>query len=68
MGSGGTTREKLAIIGAGGHGSVVADAARCADQWSDIEFFDQRWPALLEHDDLPVAGDLDGLRSDAVSG
>ncbi|RMX03413.1 acetyltransferase [Legionella jordanis] len=35
--------KSLAIIGAGGHGKVVADAALCAG-WSNIVFFDDAWP------------------------
>jgi hypothetical protein len=29
---------KLAIVGAGGHGRVVADAALATGQWSEIVF------------------------------
>lgn len=54
--------KSLRIVGAGGHGSVVADAARCAAEWSCIEFFDERWPVLLTHAGHPVAGDLHRLR------
>lgn len=57
----------LAIIGAGGHGCVVADAARCAGDWSRIEFIDERWPCLLEHAGCPVAGDLEHLRRTIAS-
>ena len=59
--------KSLLIIGAGGHGSVVADAARCTGEWSQIEFFDERWPTLLEHAGHRVAGDLHQLRSRAAS-
>jgi len=30
----------LAILGAGGHGEVVADAALCSGRWTDIVWFD----------------------------
>ena len=33
----------LAILGAGGHGKVVADTAICAG-WSDVVFFDEAYP------------------------
>lgn len=36
--------KKLAIIGAGGHGKVVADAARSMQVWKDITFFDDMMP------------------------
>ncbi|TLU86007.1 MAG: acetyltransferase [Chlorobium sp.] len=37
--------EKLAIIGASGHGKVVADAALCSG-WDEVIFFDDAWPEL----------------------
>lgn len=41
---------RLAILGASGHGKVLADIASQIG-WNDIEFFDDRWPQLttLEH-------------------
>ncbi|QMT34417.1 acetyltransferase [Conchiformibius steedae DSM 2580] len=36
--------KKLAIIGAGGHGKVVADAARSMQVWKNITFFDDIVP------------------------
>ncbi len=36
------TNNKLAIVGAGGHGKVVADCAKLMGQWQDIDFFDDR--------------------------
>jgi len=51
----------LLIIGAGGHGRVVADAARHAGGWSRIEFFDERWPELQSLDGHPVVGNLSQL-------
>lgn len=35
---------RLAIIGASGHGKVVADAAECAG-WGYVTFFDDAWPS-----------------------
>ncbi len=46
---------KLAIIGAGGHGKVVADAALAAG-WADIHFFDSAWPAKSNNGHWPVVG------------
>ena len=34
---------RLAIVGAGGHGRVIADAAQCAG-WTGVEFYDDAWP------------------------
>jgi sugar O-acyltransferase (sialic acid O-acetyltransferase NeuD family) len=36
---------RLAILGASGHGKIVADAA-LRSGWSQIAFFDDRWPEL----------------------
>ena len=46
---------KLAIIGAGGHGKVVADAALAAG-WADIHFFDSAWPVKSNNGHWPVVG------------
>ncbi len=35
---------KLLIIGAGGHGSVVADAAQESGEWEEIAFLDDKFP------------------------
>lgn len=37
---------RLVILGAGGHGRVVADAAQAAGTWTDIVFADDRWPEV----------------------
>ena len=37
--------KKLAILGASGHGKVVADAALLSG-WSTVVFFDDAWPGL----------------------
>ena len=37
---------RLLILGASGHGKVVGDCARAMGRWSEILFFDQRWPDL----------------------
>ncbi|WP_256665460.1 acetyltransferase [Pseudomonas sp. FSL R10-2245] len=60
--SGTIVLRKLAILGTGGHGKVVADTAEMCD-WSNIEFFDDRWPSktMLEH--WPIKGDTQVLLS-----
>ena len=52
----------LWIVGAGGHGAVVADAARAAGHWQTIEFFDDRWPTQRQARGLDIAGDVAELR------
>ncbi|TFL14135.1 acetyltransferase [Pusillimonas caeni] len=37
--------KNLAIVGAGGHGRVIADAAQTGG-WSNVEFYDDAWPRL----------------------
>lgn len=46
---------RLAILGASGHGKVVADAASLSD-WSEIVFFDDAWPGLAQNGPWKVAG------------
>jgi sugar O-acyltransferase (sialic acid O-acetyltransferase NeuD family) len=53
---------RLALLGAGGHGKVVADAAQLAG-WTDIEFFDDTWPSKEKHGPWPVVGDAATLLS-----
>lgn len=38
--------KNLAILGASGHGKVVADAAQLSEQWSNIDFFDDSFPNI----------------------
>ncbi|MCW2270324.1 putative acetyltransferase EpsM [compost metagenome] len=45
----------LAILGASGHGKVVADAAEDSG-WDAIEFFDDAWPGLSTNGVWPVVG------------
>ena len=49
--------DRLAIIGAGGHGKVVADAAELSG-WADISFFDDYRPVGEIHLNWPIAGNL----------
>jgi sugar O-acyltransferase (sialic acid O-acetyltransferase NeuD family) len=46
----------LIIVGAGGHGRVVADAAESSGQWDSIGFLDARFPQLRKVDGWPVVG------------
>lgn len=47
----------LWIVGAGGHGAVVAETAQAAG-WTETGFFDDRWPRLDRTRGLPVLGTL----------
>lgn len=51
---------RLAILGASGHGKVVADTAECCG-WSSINFFDDAWPEVQVNDVWPVVGNTIGL-------
>lgn len=44
----------LLIIGAGGHGKAVAEAALLSGNWQRIVFADDRWPELKEWAGWPV--------------
>lgn len=62
----------LLIIGAGGHGLVVADAAQATRQWREIAFVDDREDRRGTIADWPIVGrtsDLERLREtfDAVA-
>jgi len=48
--------KRLALLGAGGHGKVVADAALAAG-WASIAFFDDSWPQRDRNGHWPIVGD-----------
>lgn len=50
----------LAILGASGHGKVVAEAAELSG-WSSIVFFDDAWPARLYNGKWGIVGRTDDL-------
>ena len=54
---------KLALLGAGGHGKVVADSALCAG-WQEVVFYDDAWPRVQSCGPWPVAGNSEQLRLD----
>lgn len=51
----------LLILGAGGHGKVVADAALAGGGWQGTAFLDDRAPALREVLGLPVVGNMHSM-------
>ncbi len=57
----------LLVVGAGGHGRVVADAARECGTWGRIAFLDACYPGLSRSGDWQVIGedsDAIGLRQE----
>jgi len=48
--------KRLALLGASGHGKVVADAA-LASGWDSVEFFDDAWPQRSRNGPWTVTGD-----------
>ncbi|WP_455884522.1 acetyltransferase [Pseudomonas spelaei] len=54
--------KRLAILGAGGHGKVVADTAESCG-WQSIEFFDDDWPSRAENGAWAIKGDMSLLLS-----
>lgn len=54
---------RIAIVGAGGHGRVVADAAELAG-WNEVIFYDDAWPRKSVTGSWPVVGDTFRLMSD----
>ncbi|WP_201529905.1 acetyltransferase [Psychrobacter frigidicola] len=52
--------KRLAILGASGHGKVVADAAELSG-WDEIVFFDDSWPECTHNSIWPVVGNTEGL-------
>jgi len=51
---------RLLLLGAGGHGRVVADMANAAG-WPDVVFLDDRWPRLQQNLVWPVIGPFESL-------
>jgi len=48
--------KKLAVLGASGHGKVVADTAQCCG-WGQVDFYDDAWPGRSRNGCWPVVGD-----------
>lgn len=53
---------RLAIVGAGGHGKVVADTAECCG-WDVVEFFEDGWSGRETNGCWRIAGDTSTLLS-----
>jgi sugar O-acyltransferase (sialic acid O-acetyltransferase NeuD family) len=52
--------KRLAILGASGHGKVVADTAELSG-WNEVVFFDDAWPQLKKISVWPVVGNTEEL-------
>ena len=52
--------KKIAILGANGHGRVVADTAQCCG-WELITFFDDAWPSINTNAIWEVVGGTQDL-------
>ena len=52
--------KRLAILGASGHGKVVADIAECCG-WDEVVFFDDAWPKVSLNGHWTVEGDSQAL-------
>lgn len=55
------TEKRLLILGAGGHGKAVAEAALLSGHWTSVAFVDDRWPSLQTVADIPVIANMVGL-------
>ena len=49
---------RLILLGAGGHGKVVADIAQLMQKWVNIEFLDDKFPVLTHVASWRVSGKL----------
>lgn len=52
---------RLAILGAGGHGKVVADIAMLVG-WPELVIFDDAWPTVKVNGRWPIVGDSAALK------
>ena len=52
--------KRLAILGASGHGKVVADIAECCG-WHEVIFFDDVWPGVTHNGHWNVEGNSQTL-------
>lgn len=52
--------KRLAVLGASGHGKIIADAAQLQG-WAEVVFFDDAWPKLQLNSHWQVVGDTAAL-------
>lgn len=58
---------RLLILGAGGHGKVVAEAAETMNKWNEISFLDSAFPDLSKCLSWQIIGDLSSISTHADS-
>lgn len=56
-------KKDLIIIGASGHGRVIADAAEASECWRNIAFLDDHYPELTFSGYWPVIGNIADARN-----
>jgi len=56
--------KRLAILGASGHGKVVAEMAELSG-WTSIVFFDDAWPTITQNGPWQICGNSQRLESEA---
>ncbi|EEH69372.1 MULTISPECIES: PglD-related sugar-binding protein [Acinetobacter] len=54
-------QDVLLILGAGGHGKSVAEAALLSGQWRSIVFADDSWPQRTEVAGFPIVANIDKI-------
>ncbi len=54
-------QDVLLILGAGGHGKSVAEAALLSGQWSSIVFADDSWPQRTEVTGFPIVANIEAI-------
>ena len=54
---------KLLIVGAGGHGKTVADAADCMGIWDEIAFADKKYPDMVVCGKWPLVANQDDFQN-----
>jgi sugar O-acyltransferase (sialic acid O-acetyltransferase NeuD family) len=54
-------KRTLLILGAGGHGKSVAEAALLSNQWASIVFADDSWPEQTEIAGFPIIAKIAGI-------
>ena len=54
-------KPSLLILGAGGYGLAVAEAAELSGQWQEILFADDRWPATQHVDGYNIVTNIASL-------
>ncbi len=58
----------MVIIGAGGHGRVVADLCDLRGEWQEIVFLDDRFPEICVCGDWRVVGKMSDIASAVAAG